>query len=247
MNRPSVPTISVIVPSLNEGENILETIRAAGGKSQVELLLADGGSTDNTVLLAGSTGAKIVLSSPGRAWQMNAGAAQSTGDILLFLHADTLLPQGFEDQVRRALSKPGVAAGAFRLRFRENRGFLLRIVECTANWRARWLQMPFGDQAIFLKRQTFEEIGGYSDVPIMEDLELVKRLKRKGRIMILPSYVESSARRYQKDGTLKRVLINKMVFFGYFLGVSPDKLSRWYRGLPSRSNPHCPDLHDNSG
>lgn len=237
MNRLSMSMISVIVPSLNEGENVLETLRAADGKSGVELLLADGGSTDNTVILAGSTGAKIVLSSPGRARQMNAGAAQATGDILVFLHADTLLPKGFEHEVRRALLKPGVAAGAFRLRFKENRGFLLRVVECTANWRARWLQMPFGDQAIFLTRQTFFEIGGYSQVSLMEDLELVKRLKRKGRIMILPSYVQSSARRYQKDGTLKRVIINKMVFFGYFLGVSPEKLSRWYRGSPCGTDP----------
>lgn len=226
-----MPLISVILPSLNEGENILETLRAAYSKKGVELLLADGGSTDNTVLLAGSTGAKIVISSPGRARQMNAGAAKAKGDILLFLHADTLLPQGFEEQVRRTLSKPKVAAGAFSLRFLGERGFLLRIVECAANWRARFLQMPFGDQAIFLKRQTFEEIGGYPDIPIMEDVEIVRRLKQKGRIMILPSFVRSSPRRYQRDGTLKRILINKVVFFGYFLRVPPDRLFSCYQNM----------------
>jgi len=241
-----LPMISVIVPSLNEGEGVIETLERVGRAPGVELILADGGSTDDTLELAGSRGARIVSSSPGRALQMNAGSAEARGDILLFLHADTLLPKGFQDQVRRALSQPGVAAGAFRLRFRETRGFLLRLVECTANWRASCLQMPFGDQAIFLTRRTFFEIGGYPQIPLMEDLELIRRLKRKGRILILPSYVKSSARRYQKDGTLKRIIINKLVFFGYFLGVSPEKLSGWYRGLPSGSVPHFSQKVDES-
>lgn len=229
--------ISVIVPSLNEAQNIVGVLEAAGCQEGVELIVADGGSSDNTVLLASSCGAKVVMSSPGKARQMNAGAAKASGDILLFLHADTLLPQGFQDQVCFALSEPTVAGGAFRLRFMGERGFLLRLVECTANWRARYLQLPFGDQAIFLKRKTFDEIGGYRELPLMEDLEILERLKRKGRIVILPSSVRSSPRRYHKDGTIKRIFINKLVFLGYFLGVSYERLSRWYRGFPSTPNP----------
>lgn len=235
MSRLPLPLISVIIPSLNEGENVLQAIEAVGRQPGVELILADGGSTDNTLELAGLTGARIVESSPGRARQMNAGATEARGDILLFLHADTLLPRGFEDQVRRALSRPGVAAGAFSLRFRGERSFLLRLVECTANWRSRCFQMPFGDQAIFLKRNTFEEVGGYPDIPLMEDLQIVRRLKQKGRITILTSCVRSSSRRYQKDGIPMRIFINKLVFFGYFLGVETQKLRRLYQGLPSKN------------
>ncbi len=236
MSLSSVPLISVIVPSLNEGENILQTLRSAEGKKGVELIVADGGSTDSTVLLAGSSGARVTVSPPGRARQMNAGAATAKGDILLFLHADTILPRGFQDGVLHALSKAGVAAGAFSLRFLGERGFLLRCVECTANWRSRWLQMPFGDQAIFLKRQSFEDIGGFPDIPLMEDLEMVRKLRQKGRIVILPSFVRTSPRRYQRDGTLKRILINKFVFFGYFFGASPEKISRWYYDMLPTEN-----------
>jgi rSAM/selenodomain-associated transferase 2 len=159
---------------------------------------------------------------------MNAGAAVSTGEILLFLHADTHLPTEFETLVRQALQNAGTVAGAFELRIdAQLRG--LRLVERMVNVRSRFLSMPYGDQAIFLKATVFHEIGGFPDLPIMEDFELMLRLKRLGRITIVPAPVLTSGRRWQKLGVVKTTLINQLIIAGYFLGIPPAQLVRWYR------------------
>lgn len=220
--------ISVIIPVLNEAIAIRSVLAKVSQAKNVEVIVADGGSQDETVAIAQSLGVKVIITTPGRANQMNAGVAVATGDILLFLHADTCLPADFETLIISALQNPKIIAGAFELRIdAELRG--LRLIETMVNWRSHILEMPYGDQAIFLKTTVFQEIGGFPDLPIMEDFELMRRLKRRGRIAILPTAVVTSGRRWQKLGVVKTTLINQMVILGYFLGVSPSRLVRWYR------------------
>jgi rSAM/selenodomain-associated transferase 2 len=159
---------------------------------------------------------------------MNAGAALASGDILLFLHADTRLSEGFEDHVQDALAGPGVAAGAFKLKIDSNtRG--LRLTERVANWRSRTLQMPYGDQALFLKKEVFWGLEGFPPFPIMEDFELVRRLRRRGRIELAPGWATTSARRWQQVGVTRTWLLNQLVVTAYLCGVSTHRLARWYR------------------
>jgi rSAM/selenodomain-associated transferase 2 len=160
---------------------------------------------------------------------MNVGAAAAGGDLLLFLHADTRLPAGFEAQVRQMLARPRVAAGAFRLRIDGSlRG--LRTIEAVANLRSRLLQMPYGDQALFMRRSLFWDLGAFPPIPIMEDFEMVRRLKRRGRIALAPGCAETSARRWLRLGAVKTWLVNQCVIAAYCAGVSPQRLAAWYRG-----------------
>ena len=221
--------ISIIIPVLNEAATIEATLSPLQGATNIEVIVVDGGSLDRTPELAESLGAKVYDSSAGRACQMNFGAAAATGEILLFLHADTALPQGFEAMVRQLLLRPGVIAGAFALQINADlRG--LRLIENIANLRSRFLQTPYGDQAIFLPASVFHRLGGFQEIPLMEDFEFVQRLKRMGRIAIAPASVITSGRRWQKIGVLKTTLINQLIVLAYFLGVSPTRLARWYAG-----------------
>jgi rSAM/selenodomain-associated transferase 2 len=224
----NLPFLSVVIPVYNEVEEVPATLAALGWVAGREVIVVDGGSSDGTAEAAARFQVRVILSDRGRAAQMNAGAAAAGGRILLFLHADTRLPPCFEPHVCRALAQPGVVAGAFRLRFDAGSSPLLKVIACTANWRARVMQMPFGDQAIFLAADLFKRIGGFADLPIMEDLELVGRLKKRGRIAILDLPATTSARRYRVVGPLRRTLINKVAFLGYFIRVSPERIARWY-------------------
>ncbi len=227
--------ISIIIPVLNEANTIARVISTARNAENVEIIVADGGSSDGTVEIAQNQADIAISTTPGRARQMNAGAAASTGDILLFLHADTLLPRGYDSGVRQALAKPSSAAGAFELKI-DGRRLCLRLVETGVNWRSNFLQMPYGDQAIFLSSATFDKIGGFPDLPLMEDFEFVRQLKKQGRIEIVPQSVLTSARRWQQVGVLKTTAINQIVIIAYFLGVSPDRLAFWYRGQKKNSS-----------
>lgn len=227
--------ISIIIPALNEAPTIAPVISTARNAKNVEIIVADGGSSDGTADLAQSLGVRVISTAPGRATQMNAGAASATGDILLFLHADTLLPTGYDSDARTALAKPSTVGGAFPLKI-DARRLCLRLVETGVNWRSNFLQMPYGDQAIFLYSATFDKIGGFSDLPLMEDFEFVRRLKKQGRIAILPQPVLTSDRRWQQLGVLKTTAINQIVIIAYFLGVSPDRLAFWYRGQKKNSS-----------
>lgn len=195
----------------------------------MEVIVVDGGSQDSTVQMAQSLGVKV-LSAPAatRACQMNAGAKTATGDILLFLHADTRLPSGFDTLVRKALFAASTAAGAFELGIDASLPSL-RLIERGVNWRSRWLQMPYGDQAIFLKTKVFHTIDGFPKLPIMEDFELMRRLRRLGRIVIIPVPVLTSGRRWLQNGVFKTTLINQVVIIAYLLGVPPERIVRWYR------------------
>jgi rSAM/selenodomain-associated transferase 2 len=220
--------ISIIIPTYNEAERLAVLLPELLLIPGAEILVVDGGSNDNTADTARALGAKVLESHPGKANQMNTGAQAARGDILLFLHGDTRLTPGFKEHVRAAISLPGVAAGAFRLVI-NGRGFSLRMIEWLANIRSRVLQMPYGDQAIFVRADLFSAMGGFPDLPIMEDFELVRRLKRKGRIVIIPLAATTSARRWKKLGVLRTTAINQAIIAGYLLGVNPRNLAEWYR------------------
>ena len=221
--------ISIIIPTLNEAESIRSLLPELTAVPGVELLVVDGGSTDKTVDIARSSGAKVLSAPPGRAEQMNAGAEAARGKILLFLHCDTKLASGFATQVRNALKRPGVSAGAFQLSI-TGKKIGLRILERLINFRSRALEMPYGDQGIFVTADMFFSVGGFPLQPIMEDFELMRRLKKKGKIEILPLAATTSARRWEKLGVLKTTFINQAIIIRYLFGVSPEKLAGWYRG-----------------
>jgi len=226
---PKISSISVIIPTLHEAANLPAALVALGRVGGLEVIVADGGSADATVVLAKAAGARVVMAPPGRAGQQNAGAAIAAGEILLFLHADTHLPLGFTDAIRDCLARPDVVAGAFCLEI-GGEGWGLRLIERLANWRSRWLGMPYGDQGLFTRQESFAAVGGFPDQEIMEDFELVRRLKKLGRIAVLDLPVRTSARRWQRLGVARTTLINQLVFFGYFLGIAPARLAGWYRG-----------------
>ncbi len=222
------PKISVIIPALNEAATIDRTLCRLEGVDHLEVIVVDGGSTDKTADLAGSRGAKVVPSNPGKSVQMNTGASAATGDVLVFLHADTILPQQFNKLIGSALNQKGVAAGAFRLTI-DSAAAGIRFIERMADLRSRYLQLPYGDQALFMRKTIFEEIGGFPEMPIMEDFILVRRLRRKGKIVIMPEAVITSPRRWLHFGILRTWLVNQMIIIAFYLGISPERLARWYR------------------
>ncbi|MDA2923784.1 TIGR04283 family arsenosugar biosynthesis glycosyltransferase [Acidobacteria bacterium AH-259-L09] len=224
----SSANISVIIPALNEAEAIGLALGSIQNCMGVERIVADGGSVDKTVEVARSFGAKVVHSPRGRARQMNAGAKAAKGGLLVFLHADTRLPEGFDNHIRGIMNQSNAIAGAFELQI-DAPSPGLRIIEKVANWRSRRLQLPYGDQAIFLRADLFREIGGFPDLPIMEDFEFVRRLRSQGRVVIAPAAALTSARRWQKLGTLQTTLTNQAVVLAFCLGVDPSRLARWYR------------------
>lgn len=221
--------ISIIIPTLNEGKNIKTTLASIQGSTNVEVIVVDGGSKDNTVEIAQSSGVKVITGYQNRACQMNGGAKNAMGDILLFLHADTLLPADFDTMIRTALQQPQIVAGAFSLRINAPQAGL-RLVEWGVKLRSKYLQMPYGDQGIFLTVDKFKDVGGFPELPIMEDFELIRYLKKIGKITFVPVAVITSPRRWLKKGVLQTTLINQLVIIAYFLGVSPQRLRSWYRG-----------------
>ena len=225
--------ISIIIPVLDEAEHIRATLTELRQTAGIEIIVADGGSRDGTCRLARSFGARVLTAPAGRARQMNAGAGLASGDILLFLHADTILPGGFGQQVRQALARPGVVGGAFKLSI-SGPGLGLRLIEWAANQRAVLGRVPYGDQAIFLSTAVFRAMGGFRELPIMEDFELVSRLRKQGRITILPVAVSTSARRWRRAGLLRTTFINQAVVLGYWCKICPGRLARWYRWAGDR-------------
>lgn len=221
--------ISIIIPTLNESKNIQATLSSTQISTNIEVIVVDGGSKDNTVDIVESLGVKVITGYQNRARQMNAGAKNATGDILLFLHADTVLPADFDAMIRTALQQPLTVAGAFALRINATQSGL-RLVEWGVKLRSKWFNMPYGDQAIFITKDKFNDIGGFPELPIMEDFELIRNLKSLGKITFIPVPVITSPRRWLKKGILQTTLINQIVIIAYFLGVSPQRIRSWYRG-----------------
>jgi rSAM/selenodomain-associated transferase 2 len=219
--------ISIIIPALNEADTLKTVLDSVAGSAVEEVIVVDGGSEDGTAERARSYGARVVEAPRGRATQMNAGAQIAQGDILLFLHADTCLPTAFGEEIRRVLEQTGVVAGAFSLGIGAD-GPLLRWIEHLANWRSRALQLPYGDQGFFLKAELFRSLNGFPMMPLMEDLEMARRVRKQGRIAISPLAVKTSARRWESRGVLRTTLLNQLFLLSYFLGISPQRIARWY-------------------
>lgn len=221
-------TISIIIPVLNEAEIVAKTLGQLTQYPAVEVIVVDGGSTDNTVAIARKIVKVITVVGQGRAGQMNAGADIAQSDILLFLHADTQLPSNFVELVSKTLQPPKVIAGAFELAI-DGAEKSLRLVEILVKMRSHLFSLPYGDQAIFVSEEAFSKLGGFADLPIMEDFEFIQRVKNIGRIAIAPGAVITSGRRWQKLGVWRTTLINQFIIFGYYWGISPVKLGQFYR------------------
>jgi rSAM/selenodomain-associated transferase 2 len=206
----------------------VERFRRFARSPEAELLVADGSGDPAIAEAFRRTGARVFSSSGTRGSRLAAAARESRGEHLFFLHCDSHPPVGALEAVHRCLVG-GAAGGAFSLAY-ERPGPGLRWVAAWANVRSRWLRLPFGDQGIFCSRDAYERAGGFRDLPICDDLDFVRRLRRVGRLVILPQKTVTSPRRYLERGTLAQVLVNWRVQLGYFAGVAPETLERWYNG-----------------
>jgi rSAM/selenodomain-associated transferase 2 len=221
-------TFSIIIPTLNEEMTLEFTLNSIPTSPALEIIVVDGNSRDRTREIAYTRTSQVYISPPGRARQMNLGAQKAQGKILLFLHADSMIPAGGLEAISKALEDPHVIGGAFRLRIHAA-GWGYRLIAWGANLRTRLLGLPYGDQGIFIKRKIFQEMGGFQDIPLMEDVDLIRRMKKMGSLCILPQPMLTSARRWEKEGLLYTTLRNWSLASLYLLGVSPHRLYHWYR------------------
>ena len=222
------PLLSVVIPTLNEAKVLGATLERLQQADNVEIIVADADSQDGTGDIATNHGAKRLTVTTGRADQLNQGVKQSTGRYLLFLHADTLLPHNYSDQIFSALKNPRTVAGAFRFKT-DVSSLAMRLVEWGTNFRSSILQWPYGDQGLFMERRVFDEMGGFPAIPIMEDFELIRRLRRRGTIITLANEAITSARRWQNLGIVRTTIINQLMIAGFLTGVSAETLRRLYR------------------
>ncbi|GAA3720762.1 TIGR04283 family arsenosugar biosynthesis glycosyltransferase [Oceanisphaera sediminis] len=220
-------SLSIIMPMLNEANSLPQTLdELRPYATSAELILVDGGSSDHSVALAQRAGVKVISSAPGRARQMNAGAAVASGDDLLFLHADTRLPPDADRLIAEALSHHHW--GRFDVTI-SGRHPMLAVIAFMMNRRSRLTGIATGDQAIFMRRSSFEAVGGFPDQPLMEDIELSKRLKYLGSPACLAQRVVTSGRRWEQKGLWRTVLLMWRLRFAYWRGASPEQLARAYR------------------
>jgi rSAM/selenodomain-associated transferase 2 len=239
--------ITVIMPVLNEDQILKKTLSHTLALSFDDVIVVDGSSQDRTrdivaALQARDTGCEVrgpelvqklapaltlLTTLPGRARQMNAGAAISRGDVLVFVHADTQLPMNARDQIERALLNPAYAGGRFDVQFEPDTRWG-RVISRMMNWRSQWSGIATGDQAIFVRRVCFQQLGGFSDVPIMEDIDFTRRLKRAGRLAAVRSTVVTSYRRWEQGGPVKTITLMWLLRALYWMGISPHALTRLY-------------------
>jgi rSAM/selenodomain-associated transferase 2 len=232
--RADPPALSIVVPALDEATNLgrllPELLREC---PDAEVIVVDGGSRDGTAAAASRVpGVRVLTSAPGRARQMNAGGRAARGRALLFLHADTRLPAGAQAQILSALALPGVVWGRHDVYLDSPRP-IFRVIALLMNQRSRWSRIATGDQAIFVRRDVFERLGGYADIPLMEDVELSRRLKRAGRMAALRRPVTTSARKWEREGVARTVALMWTLRLLYSLGVAPARLHRLYYGRPA--------------
>ena len=220
--------ISVIVPVRGEPAGAAERFRRIAADPNVEVVVADGGGDPATAEAFRGIGARILCGKGSRGARLAEAAAMASGETLLFLHSDSLLADDALDALRRCM-EAGAAAGAFSLAY-ENAGPAMRWIALWANLRSRWLRLPFGDQGIFCRRDAYDRAGGFQDLAVCDDLDFVRRLRRARPFVLLPQKTITSPRRYRSRGALVQMLVNWKVQAGYFAGVNPTTLERWYNG-----------------
>ena len=228
----TAPAISVVIPVLNEARSInalIAHLRSLAPVDAVEIVVVDGDPAGSTVRAISHPLVVTAVADRGRASQMNRGAAIASGAVLLFLHADTFLPRSAFALIRETMRNDRYLAGCFDLGIGTDRA-IFRLTERYVALRTRITRIPFGDQAIFMRRDDFDRIGGYRDIPIMEDVDLMGRIrKRGGKVRVLPEKVRTSARRWEQDGIVRGTLRNWTLQAMYCCGVSPERLARFYR------------------
>lgn len=221
-------TLTIVIPVLNESQVLPQLIKQLRLVDSHQVVFVDGGSSDSTVEQIQAARYLVLSSAPGRAQQMNVGAQIATGDVLVFLHADTQVPEGLSQLINQALTKTDRVWGRFDVRI-SGRSPLLAIIGFMMNWRSRMTGIATGDQVMFVRRSVFETLGGFADIGLMEDIELSKRLTRVSRPVCLFQRVTTSGRRWQKRGVLKTIVLMWWLRLAYWLGVKPSTLARWYR------------------
>jgi rSAM/selenodomain-associated transferase 2 len=216
--------VSIVIPTLNEAGSIASAVHRAWSAGAYEIIVADGGSDDETLAIARASPCRVVQSAPGRGVQQNHAARHATGHVLLFLHADNWLVSDAVGQIVAAMSDPDVLGGAFEQRIDAD-GLLYRLLERGNAFRARRLGRPFGDQGIFMRRSVFERLGGFPDVPLMEDVLLMRKFRRLSRPILLPGPLHVSPRRWQRHGVLRQTARNWLLLLAHRLGASPNRLA----------------------
>lgn len=232
--------ISVIIPTLDEERTIIATLAHTASLGFDELIVVDGGSLDQTPVLVESyrrktqssahSPVRLVIAPCGRARQMNEGAKASGGEVLLFLHADTLLPNDANTIIKTMLADQRIVGGRFDIRF-DRPSMWGTTISRMMNWRSRLSGIATGDQALFVRRHIFEQIGGFANMPLMEDVDFSRRLKRKGATAALTATVTTSFRRWERHGPLRTILLMWTIRFLYWIGISPSHLVEWYKAV----------------
>ena len=215
-------SVSVIIPTFNEAPRIAETLASISQSAPHEIIVADGGSTDGTREIAGEMGARVISAPKGRGSQMNHGAETTTGEFLLFLHADTIPPDNFPHIIANTLNRPNTAAGAFRFKLSGDMG-ASPLIEALVNLRCRFFGTPYGDQGIFIRRAIFHQIGGFSNLEAMEDLYFIRKARNAAKIRIARESVLTSPRRWQQSGLIRTFLRHQLMFLFDRIGI-PDRL-----------------------
>jgi rSAM/selenodomain-associated transferase 2 len=218
--------LAVVIPTFDEHGRIVPSVQSAQVPG-VEVLVVDGGSRDGTAELARGLGVRVLDAPKGRARQLSAGVRAAAGSVLLFLHADSILPEGWPSAVRDALADPEVAGGFFDLHFDE-RSMALRFVEWGVRLRVALFALPYGDQALFVRREVLEATGGIPMAPLMEDLDLVRAIKTKGKLARVQLPVVTSARRYRAGGVLPTMWRHWLALIAWRLGIDRRRVARWY-------------------
>lgn len=236
-NGHPTPKVSVVIPAVNEALQIAAAIHSAWNAGAAQVIVVDGGSSDETPTMARQSGAQVLTSARRRSRQQNTGAFQARGEIVLFLHADCrLAPDSCQQILDRLDENPAAMVGAFRQQI-DAPQWTYRVLEWGNAWRARWLRRPYGDQCLFVRKDWFTAVGGFPDVPILEEILLMRRLARSSPVLLLPGPVLVSARRWQRSGVVRQTVRNWKILAAFRWGVSLETISSWYRPHDQQPTP----------